>query len=122
MRTFTHYETLGIPADASSERVKQAYRSLVKAFHPDMFPMGSEAQIEAGRRIREINMAYSVLSHPLKRATYDATLQKNVADAGLAPARCSRCGKPTLSWQMGKTEILCKGCEALTKKKEIARK
>src|SRR5690349_14221065 len=117
MRTITHYETLGISKDASAERVKQAYRALVKVFHPDMFPIGSEAQIEAGRRIREINVAYSVLSHPHKRASYDATLHKSASEAGMAPARCSRCGKPTLSWQMGKNDILCKGCEALKRHK-----
>ena len=122
MRTVTHYETLGIATDASAERVKQAYRSLVKVFHPDMFPSGSEAQLEAGRRIREINVAYSVLSHPHKRASYDATLNKSASEAAMAPARCSKCGRPTLSWQMGKTGILCKSCEALKRHKEVVRK
>ena len=108
MLTNTHYETLGIANDADAERLKQAYRSLVKAFHPDRFPSGSEAQVEAGRRIREINIAYSVLSHPHRRAEYDETLNKRNSE--LAPARCIKCGKPTLSWHIEKSTAMCKTC------------
>jgi DnaJ-class molecular chaperone len=108
MLTSTHHEILGIPNDANAGRVKQAYRSLVKAFHPDMFPLGSEAQIEAGRRIREINVAYSVLSHPHKRADYDATLAKRNSE--LAPSHCVRCGKLTLYWHKENSTALCKAC------------
>lgn len=108
MLTNTHYETLEIANDANAERVKQAYRSLVKAFHPDMFPSGSEAQVEAGRRIREINVAYSVLSHPRKRADYDATLSKSKSELG--PAHCVKCGKLTLYWHTEKSTALCKAC------------
>ena len=116
MLTSTHYETLGIPNDANAERVKQAYRLLVKAFHPDMFPSGSEAQVEAGRRIREINVAYSVLSHPHKRADYDAILTKRNSE--LAPAHCVRCGKLTLSWHVDKATALCKACGDTGMRKE----
>lgn len=105
----THYHTLGVPKDASAERVRQAYRSLVKAFHPDIFPSGSGAQAEAGRRIREINVAYSILSHPQKRASYDAQLSKKSLP-GLAPERCTRCGKLTLSWHYGEAAAVCKAC------------
>ena len=108
MLTSTHYEILGITNDANFERVKQAYRSLVKAFHPDMFPIGSEAQVEAGRRIREINVAYSVLSHPHKRAEYDAALNKSNSE--LAPAHCVKCGRLTVSWHKESSTALCKAC------------
>ena len=70
----THYHTLGIPVDATTERVKEAYRALVKMFHPDLFPSDSDAQAEAGRRIREVNVAYAVLSNPERREQYDAKL------------------------------------------------
>ena len=117
MLNSTHYETLGISNDANAERVKQAYRSLVKAFHPDMFPSGSEAQVEAGRRIREINVAYSILSHPHKRADYDATLSKR--NSQLSPAHCIKCGKLTLSWHSEKSAALCKACEEVRKERGI---
>src|SRR5678815_6187268 len=70
----THYHTLGIPTNATTERVKQTYRALVKKFHPDLFPSESTAQAEAQRRIRDVNVAYAVLSHPEKRESYDARL------------------------------------------------
>ena len=72
----THYELLGIPRVASAERVKRSYRNLVKIYHPDRFPSGSKAHAEAEKRIREINIAYGVLSKPQSRANYDATLQE----------------------------------------------
>jgi curved DNA-binding protein CbpA len=59
-----HYELLGIPRIASAERVKRSYRNLVKIYHPDRFPSGSKAHAEAEKRIREINIAYGVLSKP----------------------------------------------------------
>lgn len=109
----THYQTLGIPKEADAERVRQAYRSLVKAFHPDIFPAGSEAQAEAGRRIREINVAYSILSHPDKRASYDAQLTKKTI-SGLAPEHCVKCGTLTLNWRYGESDAVCKACGGKT--------
>jgi DnaJ-class molecular chaperone len=61
------YEILGIPSGADNARVKSAYRTLAKAFHPDV-PGGSE------RRFREISHAYQTLVHPAKRAAYDARM------------------------------------------------
>ena len=117
----THYHTLGIPTNATTERVKQTYRALVKKFHPDVFPSESNAQAEAQRRIRDINVAYAVLSDPERRESYDAKLNirtnnkheisnnKNVMEQ--VPGRCSRCGKPTLSWHTVGTVVFCKTCE-----------
>ena len=95
----THYETLGIPREASTERVKRSYRSLVKIYHPDKFPSGSAEQAEAEKRIRDINGAYSVLSKPANRAKYDAKLSKRLLLYwGAEPEHCARCGKPTGYW------------------------
>ena len=116
----THYHTLGIPANAPTERVKQAYRALVKKLHPDLFPSESDAQAEAQRRIRDINVAYAVLSDPERRESYDAKLNirtnnkheisnnKNVMEQ--VPGRCSRCGKPTLSWHTVGLVVFFKTC------------
>jgi molecular chaperone DnaJ len=92
----THYETLGIPHMAKPEQIKGSYRALVKRFHPDLFPAGSEAQAQAGERLRKINSAYSVLSNPQKRASYDARLTKQRSSAEPQPETCAKCGKPTL--------------------------
>jgi hypothetical protein len=124
-RMITHYEALGIPRDASAERIKRAYRSLVKVCHPDLFPGGSEAEVEAGRRIREINAAYAVLSNARARASYDAKLEAAPRAPSAAfqerqprrhsepiPEYCSQCRKPTTYWDTagGKTVRLCYAC------------
>ena len=63
----THYEVLGVPEGASGEQVRQAYRRLVKAAHPDL--AGDSAQF------RLVTEAYDVLSDPAQRAAYDRGLR-----------------------------------------------
>ena len=107
----THYDTLGVPKEASVEWVKRSYRTLVKTHHPDKFPDGSTAKGEAEERLREIISAYSVLSNPLRRASYDAKLSKPVVvRRELQPEHCARCGKPTTYWQAPKKVALCHVC------------
>src|SRR5579859_5193828 len=107
----THYETLGIPRTAKPEQIKRSYRQLVKRFHPDLFPAGSEAQSEAGERLRQVNAAYAILSNAQKRATYDAKLAKRRSSyAEPYPEYCDRCGKPPLYWQAGRKAPSCKQC------------
>ena len=107
----THYETLGIPRESSAERIKRSYRSLVKLYHPDRCPSGSEAHAEAERKIREINIAYGVLSKPLNRANYDARLSKRpLPYSEVDPEHCARCGKPTGYWATLKRVARCPAC------------
>ena len=107
----THYETLGIPRTAKPEQIKRSYRGLVKRFHPDLFPSGSESQAEAGERLRQINGAYAILSNPHKKANYDTKLSKRRSPYGEAkPEYCNKCGKPTLYWQIGRDVSLCNEC------------
>lgn len=82
----------------------------MKVWHPDKFPSGSEAETEAGRRIREINAAYTVLSNPRTRAGYDAKLERRHPEP--EPEHCSRCAKPTSYWDTvgRKKEPLCYAC------------
>lgn len=107
----THYETLGVPRVASAERVRRAYRSLVKIYHPDRFPSGSEAQAEAEKRIRDINVAYGVLSKPLSRAEYDAKLnERALPRPDPEPEHCARCGRPTGYWDTLRRVAVCHTC------------
>ena len=73
----THYEVLGIPAGASEEEVRHAYRRLVKSAHPD----------HAGDvvRFRQITQAYGVLSDPGRRAAYDRALRPTTTSASPPP-------------------------------------
>ncbi len=71
-----YYRLLGIPPDTGQRRIKSAYRSLAKRFHPDR-NNGSETAAEL---FRQVNHAYRVLSDPRLRAHYDQKLsqQENI--------------------------------------------
>jgi curved DNA-binding protein CbpA len=52
------FQLLGLDHSASPEQVKKAYKSFVKTWHPDRFPLGSHQQQQAEDRLKEINAAY----------------------------------------------------------------
>ena len=62
-----YYEILGVDREATPEEIKRAYRRLAQRYHPDKNPDDGES----GERFKEINEAYSILSDPGKRSTYD---------------------------------------------------
>ncbi|MDJ1184483.1 J domain-containing protein [Roseofilum casamattae] len=61
-----HYQTLEIRPTATAEDIRQAYRRLVKQFHPDLNP-----ELGDRDRIININLAYEALSDPAARRHYD---------------------------------------------------
>ena len=85
----THYETLDVSREASVEQIKHSYRRLVKLYHPDNYTSGSAEHTESDKRIRDINVAYSVLSKPSSRASYDAKLRKRVRYSEAEPEHCA---------------------------------
>lgn len=62
----SHYQTLDVSPQASQAEIKQAYRRLVKIFHPD-----SNRDVIDHDRIADINVAYEVLGDPQRREHYD---------------------------------------------------
>jgi molecular chaperone DnaJ len=62
-----HYQTLGVPKNATQPDIKKAYRKLARQYHPDRNP-GDES---AESRFKEISVAYETLSDPEKRKQYD---------------------------------------------------
>jgi curved DNA-binding protein len=62
-----HYATLGVPADATPEDIKQAYRKLARQYHPDV-----SALPDAEARFKAIGEANQVLRDPAQRAEYDS--------------------------------------------------
>lgn len=64
----THYDTLGIPADAPAEDIKVAFRRLMREHHPDL--AGPEGQAMSAR----VSEAYDILSTPGSREAYDQSL------------------------------------------------
>ncbi|NLA95524.1 MAG: DnaJ domain-containing protein [Clostridiaceae bacterium] len=55
------YEVLGVPHGASEEAVRNAYRELVKKYHPDQFT-DARAKELAEAKMREINAAYDAIT------------------------------------------------------------
>ena len=54
-------EILGLKPDVTFEDVKQAYRDLVKVWHPDRFQNDSRVARMAEEKLKEINEAYQTL-------------------------------------------------------------
>lgn len=64
----SHYEILGVTPLVSADDLKKAFRKLSMENHPDTHPGDKEAE----ERMKDINVAYGVLSDPLQRTLYDA--------------------------------------------------
>jgi formylglycine-generating enzyme required for sulfatase activity/DnaJ-domain-containing protein 1 len=65
-----YYAILDLESNASQENIKEQYRFLVQAWHPDKFPTPTQ-KAKAEEKIKEINGAFEVLGNPAKRAQYD---------------------------------------------------
>jgi len=66
----TYYDILNVKFNATQEEIKSAFRQLAKKYHPDVNP-----SVEAIEIMKEITLAYEVLSDLEKRKKYDLTLQ-----------------------------------------------
>ena len=69
-----YYQTLEVAPQASQIEIKQAYRRLVKRFHPD-----SQLETANHEKIISINAAYEILSDPQRRRAYDQQLSVGAA-------------------------------------------
>lgn len=100
----THYDVLGVKADASAETIKRAYYKRARAYHPDAHAGSDDALIEeAARAMATLNTAWNVLRDAMARATYDDELIRAAESAGgSAPARRGQRPKPP-------TELLASG-------------
>jgi curved DNA-binding protein CbpA len=66
------YAILGVPGDATQAVIDQAYRALVRRYHPDSRATGDAAQaVTDDTRLRDVMAAYLVLGNRDRRASYD---------------------------------------------------
>ena len=77
METHDYYHILGVSQDADHKVIKEAYRELAFKYHPDR----NKENPEAVDRMKAVNEAYAVLSHPDKRRQYDSMQQQFGASA-----------------------------------------
>ncbi|CAL0331917.1 unnamed protein product [Lupinus luteus] len=66
------YDLLGISASASNQEIKAAYRRLARVCHPDVAEI--DQKTSSANEFMQIHAAYSTLSDPEKRASYDRSL------------------------------------------------
>lgn len=62
-----YYKILEVPAGATEEQIRKAYRRLALKYHPDR----NQGDPTAEARFKEVAEAYGVLIDPAKRAQYD---------------------------------------------------
>ncbi len=73
-----YYEELGLAESASVEEIRQSYKSLVRLLHPDHQseePLRKVAELQLTR----LNEIVAVLTDPLRREKYDASIHAVVA-------------------------------------------
>jgi curved DNA-binding protein CbpA len=73
-----HFVLLGLTRGASAVQVRDAYFDLARKLHPDRLTaldLGDEMKL-AHRVFAAINAAFAVLSHPKRRADYEAILDE----------------------------------------------
>lgn len=71
--TINYYELLGVKKDASAEEIKEAYKKLMKKWHPDLNKDENAASMSM-----KINEAKEVLLDEEKRKDYDEYLDNKV--------------------------------------------
>ncbi len=72
MDTTNHYQTLGIARKASKRDIKTAFRQLARKYHPD------RNSIVSDDIMKNINIAFEVLSDPEKKIEYDNSISNMI--------------------------------------------
>src|SRR5437667_1188303 len=73
-----YYEVLGVARQASPEELKRAFRKIAMDSHPDRNPDDAVAH----ERFKEASEAYTVLSDPDRRRSYDLFGPAGVGSGG----------------------------------------
>lgn len=76
-----HYELFGLKMDATQEDIKKAYRKLSLKYHPDRVTDSSEKGASE-EKFKELSNAYTILSDPVQRRTYDLSFSNPFASFG----------------------------------------
>ncbi|MES3013051.1 MAG: J domain-containing protein [Pseudomonadota bacterium] len=91
-KVHSHYENLKVARDASAEDIRVAYRALTRKHHPDRNPDNADAE----RVMSVVNVAYGVLSDPVKRSEHDRWIARTEAAPPTGAAARQVRGKPTV--------------------------
>lgn len=72
----THYDVLGVGADATAEQIRRAYHDRARHLHPDGLAGASRDDDTVRRAMQDVNEAWRVLRDPVRRAAYDDALHR----------------------------------------------
>lgn len=112
-----YYEVLQVHERAIQPVIDGAYRALVRRYHPDVHP--ADKRTWAHSKMAQLNVAYDVLSDPVRRSEYDAARRvgrtgRLIADGEATVARGVKCfnhpKRPSLTfcWHCGRP--ICAEC------------
>ena len=88
-----YYGILQVHPRAEKEVIDAVYRRLASKYHPDVSQVS-----DAAERMKQINIAYEVLSNPARRAAYDAS--RNATPSPDTPPHApSRPRYPSKAWR-----------------------
>ncbi|MFN2387643.1 MAG: DnaJ domain-containing protein [Thermoanaerobaculia bacterium] len=68
-REIDYYALLGVSRDASAPEIRERFRVLARAAHPDRAPR--DRKVEAETKFQELTEAVNVLTNPERRKAYD---------------------------------------------------
>ena len=69
---------LGVSPDATTAEIRACYIALARRYHPDFYANHDEGeQAAATERMRDINVAWTVLCNSADRQAYDRQLQRD---------------------------------------------
>lgn len=89
-----YYGILQVHPRAEREVIDAAYRKLAGKYHPDL-----NRSPDAAEKMKQINIAYEVLSNPVRRAAYDAA-RGAAPSPGTPPHAATRSQHRTRAWRM----------------------
>lgn len=70
-----YYAILEVPTNASIDKIREQYRLMAHAWHPDKFPTPDQKAI-ATEKMQQINEAYETLGNSSRRISYDRELRE----------------------------------------------
>lgn len=109
----THYDNLKVTRNAPPEVIRAAYKTLSQKFHPDRNPNKHDAT----RAIQIINLAYDVLSDPVKRKEHDKWIAEEEARAERFPSSAEHEYAQQLSKNIPSEKFRKKNCSSFYKKR-----
>jgi curved DNA-binding protein CbpA len=101
------YQLLDLKPGATFGEVKQAYRDMVKVWHPDRFAHDQRLQLIAQEKLKEINIAYEHInltqlqnsSIPSSNPVNEANPYSETVTNQNSPDEQNRTGKKTMDWK-----------------------